>query len=284
MRCLVIGQTSFLGQRLYTALISRGHKVYGTARKNIDKSHDILEFDLSSPKDDWPVFPEKIDCVFFSSAMTNQNEIEKSQDKARFINVDKTLEVMNFLIERGAHILFPSTNLVLANDTPDQKTDDPYKPQSFYASLKAEVEQELLKMPANATICRLPKILDSSTPLISEWRTQLKSKKTIHALTDLFVAPVSVSYAINILLQMMEKRAGVIIHMSGQEVSYFTIAQLLAERLGVPKDLVIPQTSADAGISLASSPRHPSLDTSRTEEIFGISSQSLDELISHLVP
>lgn len=283
MRCLIIGQTSFLGQQLYAKLREDGHEVFGTSRAVTDYPEQLLEFDLGWPEQDWPVFPDHIDSVFFSSALTNQKIIEENQEQARFINVEKTLEVINYFLKRGAHIIFPSTNLVLANETPDQKIDAPYRPLSLYASLKAEVEKELLKTPSQTTICRLPKILGSSTPLIQNWCTKLKQKEEIQALTDLIVAPVSIDYAIEMLCKIIVKRPGGIIHMSGQEISYFQIARSIAKRLHASGKLVVPQNSKEIGISLESSPRHPSLNTTRTQKIFGIPEQSLDKLIEDIV-
>lgn len=283
MRCLVIGQKSFLGYKLYTSLSERKHQVFGTSRNERDKAPHIFQFDLGWEQKKWPAFPEQIDSVFFSSALTNQKLIEDNQELARFINVEKTLEVINFFLERGSHIVFPSTNLVLANEVPDQPIDAPYNPLSLYADLKAEVEKELLKNYTQVTICRLPKILGSSTPLILNWVEKLKRREPVQALTDLVVAPVSVSYAIKILCEVMELRPGGIIHMSGQETTYLNIAQLIAEKLKASDKFVIPQTSKEIGISLESSPKHPSLDTSRTKELLGIASQSLDDLISDII-
>ncbi len=283
MRCLIIGQKSFLGQRLYTALIEQGEHVYGTSRGEKDKTAQILEFDLSSNRENWPSFPDQIESVFLSAALTNQKVIEENQEHARLVNVEKTLEIVDFFLKRESHIVFPSTNLVLANEVPSQKIDAPYKPLSLYAGFKAEVERKLLEKQPQATICRLPKILDFSTPLIQNWCEKLKAKEQVQALTDLIVAPVSVSYAIKILCKVMKMRPGGIIQMGGEEVSYFDIAQLIAEKLGVSRKLVIPQTSEEIGISLASNPRHPSLDTSRTEESFGIPAQSLDDFISDII-
>ncbi len=283
MRCLIIGQNSFLGQKLFAKLSDRKHQVFGTSRADNNKTKQSLKFDLGWPKDKWPAFPDRLDSLFLASALTSQKSIEENQEYARLINVEQTLEIISFFLERGVHIVFPSTNLVLANDIPDQKIDAPWHPLSLYATLKAEVEKELLKYPSQATICRLPKILGASTPLIQTWYKKLKKKEEIQALTDLIAAPVSVTYAINLLAEIMEQRPGGIIHISGQETSYYNIASSMAEKLQVSAQLVVPQTSQALGISLESSPEHPGLNTDRTEKIFGIPSQKLDELIADII-
>lgn len=283
MRSLIIGQTSFIGQKLFNSLAKQDHQVYGTTRSTKLKTTNILEFDLAWKEQDWPAFPEQIDSVFFSSAMTSQKVVEENQQQARFINVEQTIKVINFFLERGSHIVFPSTNLVLPNDTPEQKIDTPYNPLSLYASFKAEIEKELLKAPTQATICRLPKILGPSTPIIQNWVRKLKDRETIQALTDLIVAPVSITYTINTLSRIMEQQPGGIIQLSGHEISYFNIARMIAEELDIQEHLVQPQTSQEISLSLASSPKHPGMDTTRTEQILGIPRQSLAELIADII-
>jgi dTDP-4-dehydrorhamnose reductase len=133
-------------------------------------------------------------------------------------------------------------------------------------------------------IVRLTKVVGANEARILDWRNQLVAGCAVSPYKDLFIAPISVTYAVELLRKAGENQKAGIWHGSGErEVSYAEFAMLLADSLGVARSLVEPVASSESGARLTYSPSHAALGMQVTTAGFGLEPQPLEEVISQCV-
>lgn len=276
MNVLIIGIDSFLGKALAENLTVQGHKVTGTSRRR--DADNCLYFDLEQPCKNWPKWDENLDVAFIAAGITKQDICENDPEFAYFINVEQMIRLISKLRDNGISIIFPSTNIVLPCTTPNQPITQPVAPIGIYADHKAKVEKYLSDKP-DTTIARLPKILDGSFGLVKEWKNKLMEGDSISAINNLYISPVSTSYAVHFLSVLIAKKPGGIWHLSGAgEYNYADLAKALSELAGKGREMVKTYHADNLN---AATPRHPSLDCSLTEKQFGIKPQPFIDVVEN---
>jgi dTDP-4-dehydrorhamnose reductase len=266
---LVIGSDGMIGRALAARLTATGRDVVLTSRSRERETRaTLLTFDLAREATSWT--PPRAKTAVLCAAITSQERCRRDPAASRAVNVQATLALADKLVRQGTHVVFPSTNLVLAGLRPWQPADDPYAPQSEYARQKAEVEQHLRQLPGTC-IVRFTKVLDRGTPLLRGWCEALERGETIHPFADMPMAPIPVNLALDALLSVAAARAEGIVQVSAAEdITYAAAAQLVADRLKAAENLVQPVAVADSGIAIEHLPRHTTLDTSRLRMEFGL--------------
>jgi dTDP-4-dehydrorhamnose reductase len=281
---LIIGADGNFGRILSEQLGKSGKKVLGTTRRQgaISKSHIFLN--LSNELTDWYP-PAPVEVAFFCAAVTSLEQCRQNPEESRKINVRSTISLAKKLVDSGTFVIFPSTNLVFDGSLPYRQAEDPVSPQTEYGRQKAEVEAQLLLSLGNSvSIVRFTKILTSHTPIIKQWIQDLSKKTVIHPLSDMLLAPVSLAFAVEVLLKVAEIKPPGIIQVSGErDVTYAEIAYRIASFLGVSSDLVQPITSADAGLEREATPQHTTMDNTRLVFHLGISPPPVWDVIDEIV-
>ena len=278
---LVIGNSSKLGAAL-VAYLHQSENDFVATTNQASPAQGLFHLDLGCDKN-WPEFPNSITSVFISAALTSQEYVRNHFDRAYHINVTQTKKLIQRFDAIGIHTVFPSTNLVLANQTPMQGINSARKPSSVYANFKAEVEEFIEADCSNTCILRLPKVLDASTPLVKNWITALTNGDEIEAFYDLVIAPVSTQYTIKVLSKIHAAKSKGIMHLSGdQDLSYFDFAKKLCAHLNYPETLVKPASVSQIGLKSSEQPKFASLDCKETEKAIGIGHQKLDDFLADL--
>lgn len=277
---LVAGATGTIGAALCDALRARGHRVLATSRSG---GGGRIALDLA----DAPLtltLPEKIDVAYLLAAVTNMTACETDPAATRRINVEHTLALAERLVAGGAHLVYVSTNLVLAGDRAAAPLDSPLAPQCIYASQKAEVERRLLDGQLPASVLRVTKIAEGLDTLVGGWADRLSRGDTIAPFSDLVCAPMPAAAALEALIALGEQRlCG--LHQIGadRDLSYAQIALALAQRMGVDTGLIRPTTSRAAGVVLPAVPRHTTLATTDSEHRLGIAPIRADDVVASLI-
>lgn len=286
MNFLIVGPKSMLGASLVSELCGRAGSLVTTTRKESDVSGPhSLYLDLASPPSTWPEFGEsRPDVAFLLAAVTSQHDCQKNPELARLVNVTHTVEMARRLVDLGARIVFPSSNLVYDGNISLAAPDLPYSPRALYGRLKAEAEGALLSLQGEVAVLRLPKVLAGDNPLVAGWRRSLQAGEPIDAFSDLLLAPVSVGLATTVCVALGETRGRGIYQVSSyDEVSYAELARMVAERVGAPEGLVHEITSVQAGATLEHLPDHVTLDGSRVQSEFGIKMPSVLETMKEIL-
>ncbi len=268
-RILVVGANSLIGNALVSALNSTGNRVFSTSRRE-KLSESCSYLDLDQDVSGWPL-PEKIDVAFLCAAYNSLDYCHREPLKTRQVNVVHTLKLAQRLVKAGARVIFLSTNLVFDGNTAFVKADAPLCPQTEHGRQKAQAERQLLALGDSITILRLTKVFWPKIELLGQWICALQNNKVIHPFSDKVVSPLPLSFAIQVLCDVVSKPIDGIVQVSGnRDVSYSQLAYRLAQRMGVSEDLVEPIRAQDSKLFLEHLPHNTTLDTTRLNEEFGM--------------
>ena len=145
---------------------------------------------------------------------------------------------MKILVEKGAHVLFLSSNQVFNGKHPMEKPDAARKPINEYGRQKAEVEMFIETLP-KACILRLTKVIYQDIPLLKNWLEKLSKGKFVFAFEDMTLSPVKLNEVVIKIDNLVNDNAVGIFQLSGKEdLNYFNFAQKFAEKQGYPVELI----------------------------------------------
>jgi dTDP-4-dehydrorhamnose reductase len=171
----------------------------------------------------------------------------------------------------GSFVVFPSTNLVFDGTRPFRQAEEEVGPITEYGRQKAEAERRLLAHGAGTSVVRFTKILGPHLGLFREWIKALKAGEVIHPFSDMVMAPVPLSFAIQVLGRLAAIRLPGIVQVSGdRDVTYEEAARYLARRLGASEHLIQPRRSMEAGLDPESLPSYTTLDMTRLRRDLGM--------------
>jgi dTDP-4-dehydrorhamnose reductase len=263
---LIVGADGTIGRSLAAAFEAAGKTVWQTTRHRHRVCGRRILLDLSQDVAHWSLPPAPISTAILCAAVTSLESCRLDPESSRQVNVVGTIALARRLVEAGAFVVFLSTNLVFAGETPFAKPTDPVNPRTEYGRQKAEVEAQLLAWEEQIAIVRFSKVLSPDMPLFQGWIRDLKAGKVIHPFSDMVMAPVSLAFAVKVLLEVTERRVPGIFHVSAmQDVSYAAAAQHIARKLGADMELVQPTSYRESGVSFA--PLNTSLDSSRLVDL-----------------
>lgn len=263
---LIIGGDSAIGGALACRLSEIGRSPLTTSRR---KAGSPLFLDLADVRGWQP--PENITVAYLTAAMTSLAACEDDPARARVVNIVNTVAIARTLLEKGARIVFLSTNLVFDGETPRTPAEAKPAPETAYGRQKAEAERLLMEGGSHVSILRLSKVISARLSLLSSWATRIREGHTITAFSDLKMAPVEQEKVADLIVKIGESgRSGLYQYSADDDISYETAARHLATLMGRP-DAVQATTSATAGVRTAARSRHSTLDCSRIEAEFGIS-------------
>ncbi len=267
---LVIGADGLIGRALADYLLSAGESIIETTRRLDTTSKRRGFLDLTEDVSDWRP-PCQVSVAYLCAAVSTVDHCRRDPIQSAIVNVHNTVALAKALVASGTFVIFPSTTLVYDGSVPFQKEDDPVCPVAIYGVQKAEAEKKLLAMGNSVVVVRLSKVLSPNMPLVKGWIQALRSNKPIYAFSDKVMAPVSLSFVIDVLHRIAEARLSGIIQVSGEkDVTYEQVARYVAQRIGASQDLVQPTTSKDAGVQLEAIPSYTTLDITRLREELGI--------------
>lgn len=268
---LVVGVDGMLGGALRAALEATGAPTLGTALQPDAPTPGCLRLDLAESVARWPI-PDAVSTAFLGAAITSLEACRADPAWTRRINVEGTVRLARLLLDQGAFVIFPSTNLVFDGSASFRRADERPNPQTEYGRQKAEVEAALLVQGRRVAVVRFTKVLAPRLRLLSGWRAALRAGAPVHPFHDMVMSPVPLTFVTQVLLSVAAQQTAGILQVSGAEdVTYAQAARRLADRLGAAPDLVQPISARDAGLPPEWTPPHTTLDTSRLCGDLGLS-------------
>jgi len=270
-----------LGGALTASLSASSADVVGTALQPSGHTADCLRLDLTEPREAWPI-PDRVAVAYLLAAIPSLEACRRDPAGSRLINVERTLTLARLLSERGARVVFPSTNLVFDGEVPRRASDDPASPRTEYGRQKAEAERLLLALGDRITIVRLTKVVAPAMPLLARWRDALGRGETIRPFTDMVMAPIPLDFVVRVFRAVGTTPLPGILQVSAdRDVTYAEAAIHLAARLGFPQERVQPTPSTAAALGLEAVPRHTTLDTGRLRQEMGLQPPDVWEALTH---
>lgn len=249
-KILILGGDSIIGKALYLDLIKDNFLVYKSTRKeNLETNEFYL--DLSDDLD-FSTFPnENFDFVFICISITSIDYCKKNILQSNNININQTINLIDYFIKKGAFIIYFSTNLVFDGTNNIMKYDSLVNPQTIYGKQKVEVEKYLLQIPNNAVI-RLTKVIDENFKLFDFWLNKLNAKETITAFKDMYMSPIWIFDVLNFLKYFISNpKTGIIQISSDSDISYYDAAVYISNYLNIDSKLVLSKSYIDFGIEYA---------------------------------
>jgi dTDP-4-dehydrorhamnose reductase len=236
---LVVGQDSLIGSAVAREAESRGVPFLGTSRRAGARWH----LDLAAPPKSWKL-PEISSAAVFCAATTSLEKCEADPQETHKINTEATLILADRLAAQGNGITFLSTSRVFPPwiENPSEYTTP--EPVTQYGRQKFAVEEYLLRNHPTAKIIRLSKVISPSLPLLGLWSRSLDRRETVNAFPDLFLSPIALSSTAQAILQIALGPTPGIFHLSASDaMSYFEMAQFMAQRQGCDSTLVHPSSA-----------------------------------------
>ena len=266
-KLLITGAAGFLGWNL----CKTGRQFYEVT--GIVHEHQVSLEDVSTVMCDLKDFSAlnktfatiNPDLVIHAAAASDPNFCQQHPCESEPINVNVPAALAKLCAQREIPYVFTSTDLVFDGTSPPYNELSAVNPLSIYAQQKVRAEIEILKNYNKAVICRMPLMFgdtpEGSKRFLQIWVEQLLAGKPLTLFTDEFRTPVSGSDASKGLLLASEKAAGTI-HLGGQErISRYEFGLILAELMGIPKELIKPCKQSDVKMA-APRPKDVSLDSS----------------------
>lgn len=254
-KALVVGARGFLGTRISDALRQSGYSVCGTTSMRT-QSPGMRRLDL---REDVPsqFSDEHFDVAVIAAGLTSVKACDANPRLSFSINVTGRVAVSKLLMSRGTHLVLISSDAVFSGDSRVVSSSQAPDARSVYGRHMAQSESEILEFQGAVSVIRLGKVMHSEIPILKAWLEGLKSGNSVSAFTDSRVAPISPGFAVDAVQYVVENRVCGIIHATGvADASWFDIAQVVAESIGVPRTKVtgLPCDSASDGRKHAALP------------------------------
>lgn len=266
-----------LGYSLIASLRQDGAVALGTSRR---EDSQYLHLDLNEAGAGANLPPT--DIVIITAAMTRIADCENNPEASRRINVSGPIALAKSAWqEHNAFVVFISSSAVFdgVDELPYPHT--PTRPLNLYGAQKAETEATLAETAGDnfsLAIVRPTKVLAPSTPLLVEWEAALARGTVICPHAWRSMAPLSVGWTTRAIATIAANRAAGIWHLSASEdVSFADFAKQWAASRGFPPHLIQPEERSDL------SPSRARIDMQATMQRFGLSSPTLDTVVSDLI-
>lgn len=268
-RFCIIGGDSAIGAALGESLRARGAVASSSTRRELVDPVTQFRLDLRSDLADFSI-PE-CDVVVLAASMTRLAECRLDPETARRVNFDAQLRLAEQAVNRGAFVVFLSTNAVFDGTKTCVTPEEAPAPRTVYGRLKAEAETELLRLGGEVAVVRLSKVIGRHLPLFEKWRRELLCGRTVNAFGDHVMAPIAMIKVIAGIERIGLQRASGIWHLGGREdIDYVEAARHLALRLGADEALVRTASAAAAGIPEDERQAHTALAPGEIEAMTGI--------------
>jgi dTDP-4-dehydrorhamnose reductase len=287
MKFLVTGSAGLIGSQVVQDLIQKSHTVYSCyhVQKPLQGIPTVL--DLTDETQIIQTLEEiKPDKIIHLAAMTGVDLCETKQEIATLINTKATETLAKQAAKINAFFVYVSTDYVFDGINEMKKENESTNPLGFYGKSKLEGELVLNKLASNWCIARTstPFGIHSTKKSFPLWvKENLEAKKKIPVLVDQFTSPTYVPNLSKMLIEIATRQIVGIIHVSGAtRISRYALAELVAHKLNLDKNLLIP-TKIDAMNWKAQRPKDSSLDISLAAEILNEKPQTIQQSLVHFI-
>lgn len=290
MKFLVTGSAGLVGSQIVQDLAKSEHQVYSCY--NDSKPHDGIPIHLKLTDDEnmaKVVKDIRPDVIIHLAAMTNVDLCEKEKELALKINAKSTETLAKQAAKYSSFFVYVSTDYVFDGEKGMKKESDIPSPVDYYGYSKYQGELAVQDMASSWCIAR------TSTPFgihptkksfpvfVAE---NLRAKKEISIVTDQYTSPTYVPNLSQMLIEISTRQILDVIHLAGAtRVSRYDMATLVAEKLGLEKNLLKPTSINDMNW-IAKRPKDSSLDVSKATQILKVKpipvEEGLDRFMSEI--
>ena len=282
---LVVGGDGAIGRRLINVLEQDGLNILGSTRRQVQRDHRRVFIDLTETSSCYQLPTGNLRAAFLCASVTSMECCRIDPARTRQININNTVALAKQLVNRGAQVIFLSSNTVFDGETAFARATDVLNPQTEYGWQKAEAEKQLLGLDGQVSVVRFSKIIAPDMQLLNGWIGDLRAGRVIRPFSDIVMAPLSISFALELLRRVLDKRiTGIIQASASEDISYEYAARYLAEKVGAKLSMIEPVSHLQ--LHIPDSPKNTTLEMIRLKEL-GLDVQrstfALDQ-ITHAYP
>ena len=293
-RVLITGASGLLGRELYRQFASEGWQCLGLAFSRL--RGELVKVDLCKREEVAKVLEEfGPHVVVHAAAERRPDVVAKHAQKARSLNVDATELLVELCQQRGAFLLYISTDYVFDGKSPPYLPSAPTNPLNTYGVTKRDGEVAVGKYK-NGTILRVP-VLYGEVEFLGESAVTSLLSSVLDTSQPARLSDFEQRYPTHVRdvaevcqrlcsQQWVEPGAGLgVWHFSGNDcLTKYSMACAMGQVLGLPTDHLVPVREPASG---APRPYDCRLDCSSTRSAFPSSQTSFhsgipDALLSHL--
>jgi len=240
-------------------------------------------FDLSSTPPLLPAPPLGVTHAVVCAALSSIDLCASDPANTRRFNVDHTIDLLGFLLDRGVVPVFCSSEAVFKGDAGPYAETDAREPTLEYGRQKAAVEDWLAADGRPALILRFGKLYlpgpSDTSPLGGIVRSVLAGQP-VRAATDQMICPTHAGEVAEAALDLMEAGHSGVWHLvppAAGRCTRYEMAMQVAQAVGRP-DLVVP-CRIDEFPFLEPRPRQLCLEGAKAEAFLG---RRLSSFVDHL--
>ena len=300
MRVLIIGASGFIGRyvsrRMNDAL---AHHVFGTYRSEpvTDSAITWLQVELTESTTLKEAFAAaRPEVVLHLAAMADVGTAEREREKATAVNSTATSAIARLCEQRGARLVFVSTEYVFDGERGYYREDEEPCPTSHYGQTKWEAERSVMELASRWSILRTSIVYGWPAPgkqNFAPWLIKrLRTGESYHGPTGVFRTPIYVGDFADGIERLVEGDFPGIHHVAGRDwVSMYDFAVAVARAFNLDEKQVIPATSLATEVAGTETQRDETrerkadllgLDCSATMKRLGIPHSGLAEGIARL--
>ena len=261
-RVLIVGGDGLIGSALRRGLPELGFDVAASSRR----PGSTLALDLGNPGS-WPDLGG-FDAAVIVAALARLGDCDRAPEQSREINALAPKILAERLAGQGTYVVQISTDKVFDGSRPLRRREEPTCPNTVYGRHKAEAEDAVLK--TGGAVLRLSKVLAPDLALLWGWATELVAGRAVQAFSDMWLAPVTVGFVVDLLARLLADRPLGIFHATGgEDRPYAELARRLAIALGAEPALVQAVATPPALAAVSHVP-HSTLEMSRERVRYGL--------------
>lgn len=210
------------------------------------------------------------DWIVLTAAYTDVDGCESNRELAFAVNCGAAVNVARAAMQRGARLLFISTDYVFDGaKTQPYEVDDPRSPRSVYGQSKADAEVQLLEVLPNCCITRTSWMFGIGGKSFPDTILKLASTRSeIDVVDDQRGSPTYAPDLARTIMRLCHRGAEGIVHATNSgECTWFEFAREIIAAAGLPT--VVRPTTSDKFVRPAERPKYSVLSPRRLHE-YGI--------------
>lgn len=287
MKFLVTGSAGLVGTQIVKDLAESNDVIYSCYNNSKPELGIATPLDLTNSENIIKMIDDtKPDIIIHLAAMTNVDLCEKEKESALKVNAKATQTLAKQAAKNGSFFVYVSTDYVFDGEKGMKKESDMPSPVDYYGYSKYQGELAVQDMASSWCIAR------TSTPFGMHHTKKsfpvfvaenLRAKKEITVVTDQYTSPTYVPNLSKMLIEISTRQILGVIHLAGAtRISRYDMAILVAEKLGLEKNLLKPASINDMNW-IAKRPKDSSLDVSKATQILKEKPLPVEEGLDRLV-
>jgi dTDP-4-dehydrorhamnose reductase len=289
MKIMVTGANGLLGQALIKQLVEKKYPVVATGKGPSRlivaalEGYEYKELDITDgPAVEAFVLEEKPSVIIHAAAMTQVDQCEINKQDCYNVNVTATRFIIDAAKLIKARFIFVSTDFIFDGNSGPYKEEDKPAPVNYYGSTKLVAEKAVMDSGLHWAIARTILVYGVApttgrTNIVGWVKQSLENKMPIKMVTDQLRTPTFVYDLAAGIILMIEKNAGGIYHLSGDEkMTPYEMAIETAKFFGLDQGLISVSSSADIKQPAMRPPR-TGFDISKAKKDLGYQPTSFKE-------